>query len=219
MDEVRDGDGVERGAGVPDGAGHVVGGAGQAGPVVARVVQHGVQNGGERGAPVVGERAERPGRIAEARPSHTVQAGHLAAQLHTQGHLLGLCDRVVPRFARAGRHQQMTCRAVAADGHHPRGRYAGLGGATVELGLRKQQAALVAQPRGVRRDLEHIAAAVGEPQLLDGVVGAAAEGAQVHETVGRYLRALQDASGSFPGVHHRAPTPHLGQPAAYTSSM
>lgn len=65
------------------GAGHLFHGPGQPGPITAGVVQDGVVHGGEGGAPVGGERAEGPGRVAEPGAGDLVEPGHEAAQLRT----------------------------------------------------------------------------------------------------------------------------------------
>lgn len=94
---------------------------------------------------------------------------------------------------------------VLTEGHDVRRRDLGHGGGAVELRLGDQEFTLVAQAGngGRGRNLEDVSGAVGEQELLDGVVRAAAQRPQPGEAAGVEIRALQHPPGPFPGVHQR----------------
>lgn len=139
VDGTRDGDLVQGRVRRPGRAGDVVGGERQPCLVAAGVVEDGVVERGERGAPVGGEGPEGAGGVAEAGAGDLVQPGELAPQLRPQVGDFGGGEGVVPGVARTQRHQE----GVAVEDHHARRRHPGLGGGAVEVGLGDEELALV----------------------------------------------------------------------------
>jgi hypothetical protein len=177
---------------------------GQRDRVSARVRQHRVHHAEERIPPVLPQRAERQGRVAEPGPGDRVQTGYLAAKFGAQFVAFGTGGpwcQLRPRGTRAVRHHQA---GVVDEDHRGHRDPLAPAGQPVVQRLGPGQPVLVAQQPDGRtgRELHHQLSAVGQAHQLDVVERPARERTAIRHLFPAHPGFRQDRGQHFHGGNH-----------------